>query len=99
MWIALNGLTVPVCGSQISPPLQPPSRQEFGPGLVLKSQLRRPLGYVVVSHQPTAIEGDIDTQIRPAAQLSGTEKETEEEARATQLLQIQSGLKQTREET
>ena len=32
--------TVPVRASHKSPPLQPPSRQEFGPGLLLKSQLR-----------------------------------------------------------
>lgn len=35
-------LTVPVCGSQSRPPLQPPVAHEFGPGFTLKSQLRRP---------------------------------------------------------
>lgn len=36
-------LTVPVDLSHFSPPLQPPSMQELGPGLLpLKSQLRRP---------------------------------------------------------
>ena len=86
----LNGLTVPVSGSQSSPPLQPPSRQEVGPELVLKSQSRRPFGCDAVSSQPTVTEG-IDTQRRPAFQLSGTKNETEEEAAATQLLQIQLG--------
>ena len=97
--IALSGLTVPVWGSQTSPPLQPPSRQEVGPGLVLKSQLRRPLGYDAVSSQPTVIKCETDTQIRPAVQLFGTKKETEEKAGAVQLSHIQSGVKSTTEET
>ncbi len=33
---------MPECLSHSRPPLQPPSRQELGPGLVEKSQLRRP---------------------------------------------------------
>lgn len=33
---------VPVFGSHSSPPLQPPVAHEVGPGLVLKSQSRRP---------------------------------------------------------
>ena len=37
-----GGTPVPVCGSHKRPPLHPPSRQELGPGLVEKSQLRRP---------------------------------------------------------
>ena len=37
-----GGTPVPLDGSHTRPPLQPPSRHEFGPGFVLKSQLRRP---------------------------------------------------------
>jgi hypothetical protein len=37
----LRILTVPVCGSQTSPPLQPPSMHEFGPGFEPKLQSRR----------------------------------------------------------
>src|SRR6266545_8124123 len=36
-------ITVPVHSSHKRPPLQPPLRQELGPGLELKSQLRLPL--------------------------------------------------------
>ena len=58
---------------------------------MLKSQLRRPFGYDTVSGQPTGTEARVDTQIRPAVQLSGTKNETEELAEAVQLLQIQPG--------
>lgn len=34
--------TIPVVGSHSRPPLQPPSRQESGPGFALKLQSRRP---------------------------------------------------------
>lgn len=36
-----SGLTPPVWGSHSRPPLQPPSRHEFGPGFTAKLQLRR----------------------------------------------------------
>jgi hypothetical protein len=46
-WVYVNDIvgerrTVPVWGSHWSPPLQPPSRQLFAPGVVEKSQFRRP---------------------------------------------------------
>lgn len=49
------------------------------------------LVYDAVSGQPTTTETAVDTQIRPPCQLSGTVNETEVEAGATQLSQIQQG--------
>ena len=77
--------------SHCSPPLQPPSRHELGPGLTLKSQPRRPfqkLGVTESEADTSTIENYDSTQIRPAIQLSGTWNVTELEGGASQLLQI-----------
>ena len=69
-------LTVPVCGSHTSPPLHPPSRQEFGPCVLLKSQPRRPYRTSLWSVGGVYAVGCGGTQMRPAFQLFGTLKET-----------------------
>src|SRR5579863_6890511 len=88
----LNGIrTVPVVLSHSSPPLQPPSRQELGPGLTLKSQSRRPFEFYTVRSRPTMYnDRRCSTQMRPAVQLSGTSNVTEVEGAASQLSKIHS---------
>ena len=76
--------TVPV---HTRPPLQPPSRQELGPGVpLLKLQSRR--AYDGLRMAETMFRNKtnwVRTQMRPAVQLSGTEKETVWNARCSQL--------------
>ena len=69
---------MPVWGSHSRPPLQPPSRQELGPGFTLKSQSRRPL-QEPMSKAQLWHRGPSLTQMRPL-QLLGTEKDTVWEA-------------------
>ncbi len=70
--------TVPVFGSHSSPPLQPPSRHELGPGVpLLKSQSRRPYSECSsVERRGVHLFKGTRTQMRPACQLSGTLKVT-----------------------